>query len=125
MRIKEMIVNQIVDCTMAVVEASIKDASNGSYLYMVLTDGEQNIDAKLWKYPKNGTVPPSGMVVDVNAQVGEYKGKKDLNVKAIKQNTTVDVSSFMGYDSDKAVSNLKILLRAASGYLTALARARL
>ena len=118
MRIKEMVVNQIVNCTMAVVEASIKDASNGSYLYMVLTDGEQNIDAKLWKYPKNGAVPPSGMVVDVNAQVGEYKGKKDLNVKAIKQNTTVDVSSFMGYDSDKAVSNLKILLRAASGYST-------
>ena len=101
-KIKDFIVNEVVDCTMAVVEASIKDASNGSYLYMVLTDGEQNIDAKLWKYPKNGMVPPSGMVVDVNAQVGEYKGKKDLNVKAIKQNIELGVEYFMGYNEEYA-----------------------
>ena len=97
-----MVVNEVVDCTMAVVEASIKDASNGSYLHMVLTDGEQNIDAKLWKYPKNGTVPFSSMVVDLTAQVGEYKGKKDLNVKAIKQNTKLGVEYFMGYDEEYA-----------------------
>ena len=112
-KVKEMIVNEVVDCTMAVVEASIKDATNGSYLHMVLTDGEQNIDAKVWKYPKNGMVPPSGMVVDLNAQVGEYKGKKDLNVKAIKQNTELGVEYFMGYDEDTAMDLYEWLLNKA------------
>ena len=112
--IKNMVVNEVVDCTMAVVEASIKDASNGSYLHMVLTDGEQNIDAKLWKYPKNGTVPFSSMVVDLTAQVGEYKGKKDLNVKAIKQNTELGVEYFMGYDEDAAMDLYEWLLNKAN-----------
>ena len=111
--IKEMIVNEVVDCTLAVVEASIKDASNGSYLHMVLTDGEQNIDAKLWKYPKNGTVPFSGMVVDAHAVVGEYKGKKDLNVKAIKQNTELGEEHFMGYNEDVAMDLYEWLLNKA------------
>lgn len=112
-KIKDFIVNEVVDCTLAVVEASIKDASNGSYLHMVLTDGEQNIDAKVWKYPKNGMVPPSGMVVDANAQVGEYKGKKDLNVKAIKQNTELGVEHFMGYNEDVAMVLYEWLLNKA------------
>lgn len=107
--IRDLVVNEVVDCTMAVVEAQIKEASNGSYLHMILTDGVDNIDAKLWKYPKNGMVPPSGMVVDVNAQVGEYKGKKDLNVKAIKQNVEVPVEKFMGYDRELAISHFQWL----------------
>ena len=32
--IRDLVVNEVVDCTMAVVEAQIKDASNGSYLHM-------------------------------------------------------------------------------------------
>lgn len=108
--IKDFVVNEVVNCTMAVVEAQIKDASNGAYLHMILTDGEQNIDAKLWKYPKNGTVPFSGMVVDVNAQVGEYKGKKDLNIKGVKQNTEVPIEKFMGYDREAAIANFQWLI---------------
>ena len=114
--IRDLVVNEVVDCTMAVVEAQIKDASNGSYLHMVLTDGVDNIDAKLWKYPKNGMVPPSGMVVDVNAQVGEYKGKKDLNVKAIKQNVEVPVEKFMGYDRELAISHFQWLTTQANKF---------
>ena len=94
--IKDFTVNEVVNCTLAIVEAQIKEASNGDYLHMVLTDGEQNIDAKIWKYNKANGVPFSGMVVDLTALVGEYKGKKDLNVKTIKQNTTVPVDRFMG-----------------------------
>ena len=108
--IKDFTVNEIVNCTLAIVEAQIKEASNGDYLHMVLTDGEQNIDAKIWKYNKGNGVPFSGMVVDLTALVGEYKGKKDLNVKTIKQNTTVPVENFMGYDEEKSMNNLNQLL---------------
>lgn len=114
--IKDLIVNEVVDCTMAVVEAQIKDASNGSYLHMVLTDGADNIDAKIWKYQKNGFVPPSGMVIDINAQVGEYKGKKDLNVKAVKQNTEVPIENFMGYDREAAIANFQWLTTQAKKF---------
>ena len=108
--IKDFTVNEVVNCTLAIVEAQIKEASNGDYLHMVLTDGEQNIDAKIWKYNKGNGVPFSGMVVDLTALVGEYKGKKDLNVKTIKQNTTVPVERFMGYDEEKSMNNLNQLL---------------
>ena len=108
--IKDFTVNEVVNCTLAVVEAQIKEASNGDYLHMILTDGEQNIDAKIWKYNKNNGIPFSGMVVDLTALVSEYKGKKDLNVKAIKQNTTVPVERFMGYDEEKSMNNLNQLL---------------
>lgn len=102
MLIKDMILNQNIECTLAVVDAKLKDAKNGTYLHLILADKKQDqIEGKVWQYPTNGTVPPSGLIVDISGTVGEYNGKKDINIKHIGHNQNVNLEEFLGYDEVK------------------------
>lgn len=86
-------VGQTVRGDLAVREATIKTASNGNYLYLVLTDGERDIEGKMWQYTGN-TVPEVGSVVRVLATVGEWRGQQDLNIKRISKEAETPIKEF-------------------------------
>ena len=67
-------------------DASIRQASNGPYCLLTLTDGKQDIQGKIWQY--SGSVPNVGYGYQIVASVDEYKGQISLNVKRIVRDTT-------------------------------------
>lgn len=61
--------------------AQVKMANNKKqYLDMVLFDGTNKINAKIWNW-SSPSVPASGNIIDVVAVVGEWQGKKQLTVE--------------------------------------------
>lgn len=79
MILSEALNSQYVRGDLAVLNAESKTASNGAYAQLKLTDGQREIIGKRWKY--SGALPEVGSVLQVVAEVGEYKGVKDLNIK--------------------------------------------
>lgn len=79
LEINKLTVNDMVRGDLLVKEASHKDATNGRYAHMVLTDGESDIVAKRWKYDRD--LPIVGQVYQVVGTVGSWQGKTDISLK--------------------------------------------
>ena len=71
---------------LAVLSVERKTASNGPYALLTLTDGDRDIVGKRWKF--DGTLPAVGKVLEIVAEVDEYRGRKQLNIKGWKAGTT-------------------------------------
>lgn len=82
--IKDLSVGTRVIDFFAVREAAIRRTKNGdAYLEVKLTDGRDNIMARMWDY--NYTFCPAGnTVVKVDATVGEYRGQRQLTINRIR-----------------------------------------
>lgn len=63
------------------------------YLALGLTDGTDKIFGNYWDWT-SGAAPEKGSVVDVDAQVTEWNGAKQLRIKGMRLNTTVKASEF-------------------------------
>ena len=61
-----------------VIESQVKQASNGPYVQLKLTDGVNEIMGKRWK---NSSEISPGCVMQFVFEVGSWNGKKDLNIK--------------------------------------------
>ena len=94
MKIRELKVNQIVTITLVVKSASARETkAKKPYLQLEFFDGVDTISGNYWDW--DGTnIPQANTVLDVKAQVTEWQGTKQLNVKGMITNTDIPLSAF-------------------------------
>lgn len=101
MKIADLTTNDIVDITLVVVSATAKETkSHKPYLALEFFDGTDRINANYWDW-SSGNIPAVNAILDINAQVTEWQGVKQLNVRSMKTNTTRQLAEFApasGYD---------------------------
>lgn len=95
MKINELIVGKTCDITLVVKSASARETkAKKPYLSLELFDGTDTISANYWDWCSD-KIPEVNAIVDVQAQVTEWQGKKQLNVKSLRKNTTRHLAEFM------------------------------
>lgn len=94
MKIKDLIVNQMADITLVVVSATARETkSKKPYLALEFFDGTDKISANYWDWT-SGNIPDVNAILDVKAQVTEWQGVKQLNIKSMKVCTTRQLADF-------------------------------
>ena len=94
MKIKDLTVGEIVDITLVVKSATAKETkAKKPYLALEFFDGTDIISANYWDW-YSGNIPAVNAILDVNAQVTEWQGVKQLNVKRLATNTTRVLAEF-------------------------------
>lgn len=94
-KISEFVVNTMVDVTLVVMSATARETkSKKPYLQLELYDGTDAILANYWDWT-SGKIPEKNAILDVYAQVTEYMGVKQLNVKTLTLNADRHLSEFM------------------------------
>lgn len=95
MKISELKVNDMCEITLVVKSATARETkSNKPYLTLELFDGEDIIMCNYWDW-SSGNIPAVNTILDVTARVTEWQGVKQLNIKAMKNNTTRHLADFM------------------------------
>lgn len=83
MRINELVVGTDAKLDLLVTSSSLKlTKAKKQYLDMVLTDGVDKISAKHWDWTSTSK-PERNVVVTVEAEVSEWAGSKQLNVRKL------------------------------------------
>jgi len=113
MKIRELEVNQIVTITLVVKSASARETkAKKPYLQLEFFDGVDTISGNYWDW--GGTnIPQSNAVLDVKAQVTEWQGAKQLNIKGMTTNNEVPLSDFApssGIDANEVYNNAYALI---------------
>lgn len=113
MKIRELEVNQIITITLVAKSASARETkAKKPYLQLEFFDGVDTISGNYWDW--GGTnIPQANAVLDVKAQVTEWQGTKQLNVKGMTTNTEVPLSDFApssGIDANEVYSNAYALI---------------
>lgn len=94
MKIKDLNTNEIVDITLVVMSATARETkAKKPYLVLDLYDGTDNITANYWDWT-SGNIPEVNAILDITAQVTEWQGTKQLNVKSMRKNTTLKLADF-------------------------------
>lgn len=94
MKIKDLKTNDIVDITLVVMSATARETkAKKPYLTLDLFDGTDRIMANYWDWAGKN-IPAVNTILDVNAQVTEWQGAKQLNVKVMKTNNTLQLADF-------------------------------
>lgn len=94
MKIKELTTNEIVDITLVVISATAKETkAKKPYLVVELFDGTECITGNYWDW-SSGNIPAVNTILDIKAQVTEWQGSKQLNIKTMKTNTTRHLAEF-------------------------------
>lgn len=94
MKIKELNMNELVDITLVVMSAVARETkAKKPYLVLELYDGTDKIMANYWDW-STGNIPAVNTILDVKAQVTEWQGAKQLNVKSMRTNTTLQLADF-------------------------------
>lgn len=95
MKINELTVNAMCDITLVVKSAIAKETrAKKPYLAVELYDGIETISGNYWDWT-SGAIPEPNTIVDINAQVTEWQGTKQLNIKSMRANTTKHIAEFM------------------------------
>ena len=101
MKIKDFVVGEVVEATLVVKSAVARETKTKKpYLALEFYDGTDTINANYWDWT-SGNIPSVNSILDVRAQVTEWQGVKQLNIKAMLNNTTRHISEFApasGYD---------------------------
>lgn len=93
-KIKELYIGEVTDITLVVASATARETrAKKPYLQLSLYDGTDTISGNYWDWA-SGKIPDKNSIVDVSCQVTEYMGTKQLNIKALKLNTTRHISEF-------------------------------
>lgn len=113
MKIRELEVNQIVTITLVAKSASARETkAKKPYLQLEFFDGVDTISGNYWDWG-GINIPQANAVLDVKAQVTEWQGAKQLNVKGMTTNTEVPLSDFApssGIDANEVYSNAYALI---------------
>ena len=95
MKIRELEVNQLVTITLVVKSASARETkAKKPYLAIEFYDGTDTINGNYWDWG-GASIPPKNAVLDVKAQVTEWQGTKQLNIKGMTTNTEIPLSDFV------------------------------
>lgn len=93
-KIRDFKIGEMIEATLLVASATARETkAKKPFLQLDLYDGTDNIVGMYWDWVTN-IIPDKNLVVDVTAQVTEYMGVKQLNIKSIMSNHTVPVSAF-------------------------------
>lgn len=94
MKIKELEVGCLVDIVLVVKSATARETkAKKPYLSLEFYDGVDTISGNYWDW--GGTnIPAKNAVLNVKAQVTEWQGTKQLNVKTMSTNTEIPLSAF-------------------------------
>ena len=113
MKIKELTVGTMCDITLVVKSAIAKKTrTEKPYLAIEFFDGVDSISGNYWDWA-SGNIPPVNAILDVAAQVTEWQGTKQLNIKSLKANTTAHLADFMpssGHDIAKVYNDAYALM---------------
>ena len=94
MKIADLEVGKTCDITLVVKSATARETkAKKPYLALEFYDGTDTISGNYWDW-SSGKIPEVNAILDVNAQVTEWQGKKQLNIKSIRTNTTRHISEF-------------------------------
>lgn len=94
MKIKDLQINEMVDITLVVISATARETkAKKPYLTLELYDGTDRINGNYWDWT-SGNIPAVNAILDVSAQVTEWMGTKQLNIKSLKTNTTMQLADF-------------------------------
>lgn len=94
MKIAELEVGKTCDITLVVKSATARETkAKKPYLALEFYDGTDTISGNYWDWT-SGNIPEVNSILDVNAQVSEWQGKKQLNVKTLRKNTARHISEF-------------------------------
>lgn len=94
-RIKDLQVNQMCSLPLVVVNVVARETkAKKPYLSMELFDGIETIVGNYWDWT-GVNIPEKNAILDVTAQVTEYMGKKQLNIKKLILNTDLLLAAFM------------------------------
>lgn len=113
MKINELEVGRIVDIVLAVKSATARETkAKKPYLSLEFYDGVDTISGNYWDWG-GMNIPAKNTVLNVKAQVTEWQGAKQLNVKGMTTNTEVPLSDFApssGIDANEVYSNAYALI---------------
>ena len=94
MKIKELVIGENVNVTLVVTSATARETkAKKPFLALELYDGTDTIFGNYWDW-LGEKVPGKNSIVDIRAQVTEYMGVKQLNIKTMKLNTEKHLSEF-------------------------------
>lgn len=94
MKIANLEIGTMCDITLVVKSATARETrAKKPFLVLELFDGVDTITGNYWDWA-SGNIPEVNSILDVNAQVTEYAGKKQLNIKALRKNTMRHLSEF-------------------------------
>lgn len=65
------------------------------FLSIILTDGYDDLDGKVWNYINVGNLPEPKKCYDVVGTIGEYQGKKQINITDLKLSDNQDTTAFI------------------------------
>lgn len=105
MKINELEVGKVYTVPLVVLSTTTRETKAfKKYLDMELFDGTDKINGKYWDWGGKN-IPDKNTILNVNAQVTEWQGVKQLNIKSLNTNTELHISDFTpvsGIDAGKS-----------------------
>lgn len=65
-----------------------------NFLSVTFTDGEEQISGNIWNYIVPNKLPEAGTIYDISATVGEYQGRKQLNIDTMEVSANQSKTDF-------------------------------
>ena len=94
MKIKDFVVGNLIEAPLVVKSAIAKETkAKKPYLSVEFFDGQESISGNYWDWV-SGNIPAVNTVLTVKAQVTEWQGTKQLNIKAMSTCTTKSLADF-------------------------------
>lgn len=95
MKIKEMEIGKACSTVLVVMSATARETrAKKPYLALELYDGVDKISGNYWDWGGKN-IPDKNAILNVDAQVTEWQGVKQLNISSLSTNTERHISEFM------------------------------
>lgn len=96
MKIADLVVNNRTTIALMLTDLTLKQTSTKKdYLDLVLTDGSDDIVAKVWNWNKAHALPVKGVVYVITGTSSEYKGAKQLSVASLVKQEPQNIEAFV------------------------------
>ena len=94
MKIKDLTIGDMCEITLVLVSATARETkAKKPFLTMEFFDGTDKIVGNYWDWT-SGNIPPKNSILDIKAQVTEWSGAKQLNIKSLRISTDKILSDF-------------------------------
>lgn len=94
MKIRDLELNQLCEIDLVVKTATARETrAKKPYLAIEFFDGADTINGNYWDW-STGNIPPANAILTVKAQVSEWQGVKQLNIKSMVTCTTKVLADF-------------------------------
>ena len=94
MKIRDFVLNEIISVPLVVKSAVARETkAKKPYLALELFDGVETINGNYWDWAGKN-IPAANAILNVNAQVTEWQGVKQLNIKGLTTNNELTLSHF-------------------------------